>query len=183
MLRVLLDEEEFLSPHGLRSVSKHHQKNPFVFRADGRELRLDYIPAESNSPFFGGNSNWRGPVWFPVNYLLVEALERYHAYYGDTLLVETPTGSGRLMNLRDAAHEIARRLGATFLAGAHHARPVHGTTTRYADDPHFKDLVLFYEYFHGDNGRGLGASHQTGWTALAIRCLEDAARRRERTGP
>jgi hypothetical protein len=178
VLRVVLDEAEFLSPHGLRSVSKYHERAPFVFRADGQELRLDYSPGESNTHLFGGNSNWRGPVWFPGNYLIVEALERYHAYYGETLKVEVPTGSGRWMNLRDAAHEIARRLGATFLAGADGRRPVHGEDARYADDPHFRDLVLFYEYFHGDTGRGLGASHQTGWSALAIRCLEDAARRR-----
>lgn len=178
MLQVLFDEAEFLSPHGLRGVSKFHEQNPFVFRADGRELRLDYMPAESNTYLFGGNSNWRGPVWFPINYLLVEALERYHSYYGDSLLVEAPTGSGRMVNLREAAYEIARRLGTTFLADGENRRPVHGAGSRYADDPHFRDLVLFYEYFHGDNGRGVGASHQTGWTALALRCLEDGARRR-----
>ena len=181
ILRFLLDEKEFLSPHGLRGVSKHHEHDPFVFRADGRELRLDYTPAEGNTYLFGGNSNWRGPVWFPVNYLIVEALERYHGYYGETLKVEAPVGSGRLVNLRDAAHEIARRLGATFLAGEGGRRPVHGEAACYAEDPHFRDLVLFYEYFHGDCGRGVGASHQTGWTALAVRCLEDAARRREGT--
>jgi hypothetical protein len=179
VLRYLLDESEFFSDFGVRSVSKHHERNPFVLRVDGRELRLDYTPGEGNSYLFGGNSNWRGPIWFPVNYLLVEALERYHAYYGDTLLVEVPTGSGRKCNLRDAAHEIARRLGATFLADEHGRRPVHGADTRYAHDPHFQDLVLFYEYFHGDNGCGVGASHQTGWTALAVRWLEDAARRRD----
>jgi len=179
VLGCLLDETEFLSPHGLRGVSKRHEREPFIFHADGRELRLDYTPAEGNSYLFGGNSNWRGPIWFPVNYLLVEALERYHAYYGDTLQVEVPAGSGRMMNLRDAGHEIARRLGATFLPDANGRRPVHGDDPRYAEDPHFRDLVLFYEYFHGDNGRGVGASHQTGWTALAIRCLEDDARRRE----
>ena len=178
VLQVLFDEAEFLSPHGLRGVSKFHEQNPFVFRADGRELRLDYMPAESNTYLFGGNSNWRGPVWFPINYLLVEALERYHSYYGESLLVEAPTGSGRMVNLREAAYEIARRLGTTFLADGENRRPVHGTDSRYADDPHFRDLVLFYEYFHGDNGRGVGASHQTGWTALALRCLEDGARRR-----
>jgi len=182
VLRTLLDEAEFLSPHGLRGVSKHHEREPFIFRADGRELRLDYTPAEGNSYLFGGNSNWRGPIWFPVNYLLGEALERYHAYYGDTLLVEAPTGSGNMINLRDAAHEISRRLGATFLADEQGRRPVHGAEARYASDPHFKDLVLFYEYFHGDNGRGVGASHQTGWTALAVRCIEDTARRRAEAG-
>jgi hypothetical protein len=180
VVRYLLDESEFLSPHGLRGVSKFHERSPFIFRGDHRELRLDYTPGEGNTRLFGGNSNWRGPVWFPINYLLVEALERYHAYYGETLLVEAPTGSGRKVNLRDAAWEISRRLGATFLADADGRRPVHGDSPQYARDPHFRDLVLFYEYFHGDNGRGLGASHQTGWTALAVRCLEDSARRRER---
>ena len=178
VLRYLLDETEFLSSYGIRSVSKCHERAPFVFRADGQELRLDYTPAEGNSHLFGGNSNWRGPIWFPINYLLVEAFERYHAYYGDSLLVEVPTGSGRMLNLCDAAHEIARRLGSIFLAGDHGRRPVHGDCQRYADDPHFRDLVLFYEYFHGDNGRGVGASHQTGWTTLAVRHLEDIARRR-----
>ena len=178
MLRYLLDETEFLSSYGIRSVSKCHERAPFVFRADGQELRLDYSPAEATSPLFGGNSNWRGPTWFPINYLLVEALERYHVYYGDSLLVEMPAGSGRMLNLCDVAQEIARRLGSLFLADANGRRPVHGDCKRYADDPHFRDLVLFYEYFHGDNGRGVGASHQTGWTTLAIRHLEDLARLR-----
>jgi hypothetical protein len=178
VLRYLFNETEFFSPYGIRGVSKHHERTPFVFRADGRELRLDYTPAEGNSHLFGGNSNWRGPIWFPVNYLIVEALERYHNYYGDSLLVEAPTGSGRLVTLRDAALELQRRLGAIFLAADDGRRPVHGECELYATDPHFKDLVLFYEYFHGDNGRGVGASHQTGWTALAVRCLEDQSRRR-----
>ncbi|HXB02254.1 MAG TPA: hypothetical protein VNV15_05485 [Opitutaceae bacterium] len=178
VLRYLLDETEFLSSYGVRSVSKCHERAPFVFRADGQELRLDYSPAEATSPLFGGNSNWRGPIWFPINYLLVEALERYHVYYGDSLLVEMPVGSGRMLNLCDVAQEIARRLGSIFLADDHGRRPTHGDCQRYADDPHFRDLVLFYEYFHGDNGRGVGASHQTGWTTLAIRHLEDLARLR-----
>ena len=178
VLRYLLDESEFFSPHGIRSVSKYHEQHPFVFRAGDRELRLEYTPAESNTHLFGGNSNWRGPIWFPANYLLVEALERYHNYYGDGLLVEAPTGSGKMLTLRDAALELQRRLGALFLADQNGRRPVHGDCDLYARDPHFKDLVLFYEYFHGDNGRGVGASHQTGWTALAVRCLEDQARRR-----
>jgi hypothetical protein len=178
VLRYLLDETEFLSPFGFRSVSKCHEHAPFVFRAEGRELRLDYTPAEATSRLFGGNSNWRGPIWFPINYLLVEALERYHAYYGDSLLVELPVGSGHMLNLCDAGHEIARRLGSIFLADGGGRRPVHGDCQRYTDDPHFRDLVLFYEYFHGDNGRGVGASHQTGWTALAVRHLEDLARQR-----
>ncbi len=182
VLRYLLDEAEFLSPHGVRSVSKYHEKNPFVFRAGDRELRLDYTPGASDSHLFGGNSNWRGPVWFPINYLLIEALERYAEYYGDALQVELPVGSGRMATLRDAAFEIQRRLGALFRADAAGRRPVHGDDRRYADDPHFRDLVLFYEYFHGDDGHGLGASHQTGWTALVVRCLEDEVRQRTAPG-
>ncbi|HEY0947025.1 MAG TPA: hypothetical protein VGD81_17215 [Opitutaceae bacterium] len=178
VLGYLLDEAEFLSPHGVRSVSKFHEHAPYVVRDDGRELRLDYTPAESNTWLFGGNSNWRGPVWFPINYLLIEALERYHAYYGDSLQVDAPTGLGRQLNLRDVARELERRLGAIFLPAKDGRRPVHGECPLYAGDPHFRDLVLFYEYFHGDNGRGVGASHQTGWTALAVRCLEDQASRR-----
>ena len=178
VLGYMLDESEFFSPHGIRGVSRHHERQPYTFTAGGGEMRLDYTPAESNTYLFGGNSNWRGPIWFPVNYLLVEALERYHSYYGDSLAVEVPTGSGRKMTLRDAAMELQRRLGAIFLADGNGFRPVHGGCERYARDPHFRDLVLFYEYFHGDNGRGVGASHQTGWTALAVRCLEDSARRR-----
>ena len=143
------------------------------FAPMARSCGLDYTPAEATSHLFGGNSNWRGPIWFPINYLLVEALERYHMYYGDSLLVEVPTGSGRMLNLCNAAKEIARRLGSIFLVGNNGHRPVHGECQRYADDPHFRNLVLFYEYFHGDNGRGVGASHQTGWTALAVRHLED----------
>jgi hypothetical protein len=180
VLRYLLDETEFLSSYGIRSVSKCHERAPFVFRADGQELRLDYSPAEANSHLFGGNSNWRGPIWFPINYLLVEAFERYHMYYGDSLLVEMPVGSGRMLDLCAVGQEIARRLGSIFLADADGRRPVHDNCKRYADDPHFRDLVLFYEYFHGDNGRGVGASHQTGWTTLAIRHLEDLARLREK---
>jgi hypothetical protein len=179
VLRYLLDESEFLSDYGVRGVSKYHEKNPFIFRADDRELRLDYTPAEATSHLFGGNSNWRGPIWFPVNYLLIEALERYAEFYGDSLRVEAPVGSGRMMTLSEAAQEIARRLGSIFLADSDGRRPVNGGCPRYAGDPHFRGLVLFYEYFHGDNGRGVGASHQTGWTALAVRCLEDGARRRE----
>ncbi len=178
VVQPMLDGAEFLSPHGLRGVSKHHEAHPYVFDGNGANLRLEYTPAEGNSYLFGGNSNWRGPVWFPVNYLLVEALERYQEFYGDSLLVEWPAGSGRKINLGEAAQEISRRLGAIFLADEHGRRPVHGEDARYATDPDFRPLVLFYEYFHGDNGRGVGASHQTGWTALAVRCLEDQARRR-----
>src|SRR5262249_27019893 len=142
----------------------------------GRENRVAYVPGDSDSGMFGGNSNWRGPIWFPVNYLLVEALERYHHFYGDAVRVECPTGSGRLMNLAEVAAELAGRLTRIFLPNAQGGRPCHGSIPYYAEDPHWRDLVLFYEYFHGDNGRGLGASHQTGWTALVARLLEDSAR-------
>ena len=176
VLRYMLDENEFLSPYGIRSVSKIHEKEPYVFRVNGDEYRVSYVPGESDSGLFGGNSNWRGPIWFPINYLLVEALERYHHFYGDTLKVECPTGSGRMMNLDEVAREIGARLGRIFLPDAEGRRPCHGDDPRYANDPAWKDLVLFYEYFHGDNGRGCGASHQTGWTALASQHLIDRAR-------
>jgi hypothetical protein len=147
---------------------------------NGDEWRVDYVPAESNSGLFGGNSNWRGPIWFPVNFLLVEALERYHYFYGDKLRVECPTGSGRFANLGEVAQEISRRLGNLFLRDETGRRPCLGDDPRAISDPHFRDLVLFHEYFHGDNGRGAGASHQTGWTALAVKFLETRARSRAR---
>ena len=176
VLRYLLDESEFLSAHGIRSVSRVHAREPFVLRVDGDEHRVDYEPGESSSWQFGGNSNWRGPVWFPLNYLLVEALERYHHFYRDSLLVEFPTGSGRKIHLGQAASQIASRLANIFLPDASGRRPCFGDDARYARDPHWRDLVQFHEYFHGETGRGLGASHQTGWTALALLCMESAAR-------
>jgi len=180
VLRRMFDEDEFLSPHGLRSVSKYHQDHPFILHADGQEQRVDYVAAESTTGLFGGNSNWRGPVWFPINYLLIEALERYHHFYGDSLKVEFPTGSGKPVNLAEAARLLAARLNSIFLADAQGRRPVHGSDPRYANDPAWKDLVLFYEYFDGENGRGVGASHQTGWTALVARCIEGFERKRPR---
>ncbi|MCI0642178.1 MAG: glucosidase [Gemmataceae bacterium] len=174
VLRYLLDENEFLSPYGIRSLSRFHEDHPHSCAAGGQENRVAYVPGDSDSGMFGGNSNWRGPVWFPVNYLLIEALERYHHFYGDSLRVECPTGSGRLMNLAEVAQELAGRLKRLFLPDAQGRRPCHGTESRFADDPCWKDLLLFYEYFHGDNGRGLGASHQTGWTALVTRLFEMA---------
>jgi hypothetical protein len=143
---------------------------------------VDYVPAEGNTELFGGNSNWRGPIWFPVNFLLVEALERYHHFYGDAFQIECPTGSGRMMTLREVAREIAMRLSRIFLPDVAGKRPAHGGAERYATDPAWKDLVLFYEYFHADTGRGVGASHQTGWTSLVVKCLEDLARDRTRSG-
>jgi len=168
MLRVMLDENEFLSPHGIRSVSRHHLEHPFVFDARGQRMEVRYLPGESDGYMFGGNSNWRGPIWFPINTLIIEALLNYHRFYGDSLRVEFPTGSGNRMNLRDVALKLGERLLNTFRPGADGSRPVHGAQRKYADDPHFRDLVLFYEYFHGDTGRGCGASHQTGWTANAL---------------
>jgi hypothetical protein len=178
VLRTMLDEDEFLSPYGIRSLSKVHARHPYRFMAGNQELRVDYVPGEANTSLFGGNSNWRGPVWLPVNYLLIEALERYHHFYGDELRVECPTGSGRYLTLVEVAHEIAGRLTRLFLADDDGHRPCHGGDPRYASDPHWRDLLLFHEYFHADTGHGLGASHQTGWTALAIRLFEDLARHR-----
>jgi hypothetical protein len=181
VLGYLLDEAEFLSPHGLRSLSRVHKDRPYVFGAGGSEYRVDYVPGDSNTGLFGGNSNWRGPVWFPLNYLMVEALERYHHYYGDSLTVECPKGSGQFLNLKQVSEDLAARLASLFLP-QNGARPCHGDDRRYANDPHFRDLLLFHEYFHGDNGKGVGASHQTGWTALVTRCLEATARARSNGG-
>jgi hypothetical protein len=180
-LRYMLDEKEFLSPFGLRSVSRFHRERPYVFRAGNEEHRVDYVPGEGTSYLFGGNSNWRGPIWFPINYLIVEALERYYHFYGDDFQVECPTGSGNMMNLQEVAQEISRRLTRTFMPNEKGARPCHGEVEKYATDPHWRDLVLFNEYFHGETGRGLGASHQTGWTALAVKLLENAIDDPDRT--
>jgi hypothetical protein len=180
VLGYLLDEAEFLSPHGLRSLSRIHQTEPYRFHAGGNEYRVDYVPGDSNTWLFGGNSNWRGPVWFPLNYLMIEALERYHHYYRDTLKVECPKHSGRFLNLKEVAVELSRRLAGLFLADANGARPCHGGDRRYATDANFRELLLFHEYFHGEDGRGIGASHQTGWTALVVRCLEVMAHQRAR---
>ena len=180
LLRVLhyvLDEDEFLSPYGVRSLSKLHAEQPYVFTLEGGTQRVDYLPGESDSGMFGGNSNWRGPVWFPLNYLLIEALERYHHFYPDVRLA-CPTGSDQMMSLQEIADELSRRLSKLFLRDEQGRRAAHGDESRYVEDPHFRDLVLFYEYFDGDNGRGLGASHQTGWTSLVSLCIEQLALRR-----
>ena len=173
-LRYMLDENEFLSPYGLRSVSRFHRESPYVFQAGNQEHRVEYVPGEGTSYLFGGNSNWRGPIWFPINYLIIEALERYHHFYGDKLKVECPVGSGRMLTLQQVSQELSRRLSSIFLPNEDGVRPFHGNDTRFAQDPHWRDLVLFHEYFHGDTGRGLGASHQTGWTALSVKLLEHA---------
>jgi hypothetical protein len=157
-----------------------HRGQPFEVDLGGMRFAVDYEPGESTTGLFGGNSNWRGPVWFPINFLVIEALERYHHFYGDELRVECPVGSGRMLTLQEVAAELSARLATIFLADPSGRRPCHGEDERYAADPHWRELVLFHEYFHGDTGRGLGASHQTGWTALAVRCIEDMARRRAR---
>jgi hypothetical protein len=177
VLRTVLDESEFLSPYGVRSLSRRHLEHPFEIEVGGEVNRVQYVPGESRDWLFGGNSNWRGPVWFPPNYLLIEALERYHYFYHDTFKVECPTGSGRMMTLGEVARELRRRLAALFLADADGRRPCFGADPRFAADPHWKDLLLFHEYFHGDDGRGLGASHQTGWTALAALVLNDLGKK------
>ena len=172
ILARMLDEERFLGPHGIRSISRWHLDHPYTFDVHGTEHRVEYEPAESTSGMFGGNSNWRGPVWFPVNLLLIRALLQHYRYYGNDLTVECPTGSGTMMTLFEVAQELSRRLAGTFLRDADGQRPVYGGATLFQDDPHWRDLVLFYEYFHGDNGAGLGASHQTGWTGLVARLIQ-----------
>ncbi len=171
VLSRMLDEQEFFSPYGIRSLSRYHEGHPYVIHVDGQEYRVAYLPAESNSGMFGGNSNWRGPIWFPVNALIIRALMQYYAYYGDDFLVECPTGSGRHMTLFQVAQELARRLGGIFLKDSSGHRPVFGGAEKFQNDPHWRDCLLFYEYFHGDNGAGLGASHQTGWTGAVARVL------------
>jgi hypothetical protein len=171
VLAKMLDEEEFLSPYGIRSLSRHHAKHPYVFRLGADTYRVEYLPAESDSGMFGGNSNWRGPIWMPVNALIIRALLHYHSYYGNSFTVECPTGSGRQKTLYGVAEDISNRLSGIFLSGADGKRPVYGGTRIFQEDAHWRDLVLFYEYFHGDNGAGLGASHQTGWTGIVARMM------------
>jgi hypothetical protein len=171
VLAKMLDEDEFLSPYGIRSLSRYHAGHPYVIQAGGQEYRVSYLPAESDSGMFGGNSNWRGPIWMPVNALLIRALLQYYLYYGDEFTVECPTGSGHRMTLYQVAEEIADRLGAIFLRDRQGCRPVYGGTRKFQEDPHWRDCLLFYEYFHGDNGAGLGASHQTGWTGVIARLM------------
>jgi hypothetical protein len=171
VLARMLDENEFLSQYGIRALSRHHADHPFVFNVGGQEFRVPYLPGESDSGMFGGNSNWRGPIWMPVNGLIIRALLQYYTYYGDDFTVECPTGSGRKMNLYQVAEEIARRLGSIFQRDQAGRRPVYGGTSKFQEDPHWRDLILFYEYFHGDNGAGLGASHQTGWTGIIARLM------------
>ncbi len=173
VLRYVFDEREFLSPYGVRSLSRIYQENPFVLQAAGQEYRVAYVPGESDSGLFGGNSNWRGPIWFPVNFLLIEALERYHHFYGDSFTIEFPTGSGRKVTLQVAAQELAQRLIKLFMPAGDGQRACHGKGTDSGPDTQLKDMVLFHEYYHGETGQGLGASHQTGWTALVARLIEE----------
>ena len=173
ILEVMLDENEFFSPYGIRAVSRYHSRHPYVLQLDGTQHSVSYEPGESSTGLFGGNSNWRGPIWMPVNYLLIEALRRFHNFYGDSFVVECPTGSGHLMNLAQVADEIARRLVNIFRRDGQGRRPVHGALEKFQNDPHWRDLILFYEYFHGDSGAGVGASHQTGWTALVAKMIAE----------
>jgi hypothetical protein len=181
VLREVLDEDAFLSPHGLRALSRRHRDQPFKVTVGGVTATVDYEPGESRTGLFGGNSNWRGPIWFPVNFLLVESLQRFHYYLGDDFTVECPTGSGQQMTLDQVAVELSRRLARPFLRDATGSRPVHGEDLRFRDDPNWRDLLLFYEHIHGDNGRGVGASHQTGWTGLVAKLLQQSGERVEKT--
>jgi Glycosyl hydrolase family 63 C-terminal domain len=176
ILQKMLDEQEFLSPYGLRALSRHHVAQPYTFTVNGNELRVDYEPAESSSGLFGGNSNWRGPIWFPVNYLMIESLQKFHYYLGDEFKIECPTGSGKYLNLWDIAALLSQRLIDVFLQDAKQNRPVFGASEQFQSDPHWRDLILFYEYFHGDNGAGIGASHQTGWTGLVAKLIQQRSK-------
>jgi hypothetical protein len=179
VLQPMLDENEFLSEFGIRSVSKYHEKKPYTFYVDGQAHTINYQPAESESGLFGGNSNWRGPIWFPINYLLIESLQKFHHYYGNSLKVECPTGSGRMMTLGEVATELSRRLIKMFLRNDQGERPIYGGLRVFQDDPHWQDHILFNEYFHGDNGAGLGASHQTGWTGVVAKLIQQSGGRRD----
>ncbi len=174
ILKVMLDENEFLSPYGIRALSLYHKDAPFFLHFNDLEHRVQYEPAESSSYLFGGNSNWRGPIWFPVNYLIIESLQKYHHYFGDDFKVEFPTGSGKFLNLWDVAAELSHRLSKIFLRDGEGNRPALGTIEKFQTDPHWRDLLLFHEYFHGDNGFGLGANHQTGWTGLVAKLLQQS---------
>jgi hypothetical protein len=170
----MLDETEFLSPHGIRAVSRVHSQHPYILTVNGQEYRVDYEPAESSTGMFGGNSNWRGPIWFPVNYLIIESLQKFHRYLGDDFKVECPTGSGQMMTLWEVASELSQRLSRIFLKDPSGQRPVYGGMEKFQTDPHWRDLILFHEYFHGDNGAGIGASHQTGWTGLVAKLIQQS---------
>jgi len=179
ILTKMLDEKEFLSEYGIRAISKFHQDHPYIWSANGSEYRVDYEPAESSSGLFGGNSNWRGPIWMPVNYLIIESLQEFHHYFGDSFMIECPTSSGKFMNLWDVSVELSQRLINIFVKEKDGDRPVNnlqsGKKLKFDADPNWQDLVLFYEYFHGDNGSGIGASHQTGWTGLVAKLIQQSS--------
>jgi hypothetical protein len=181
VLGYLLDEEEFLSPYGIRSLSRYHAEHPFTVEIGGMDFAVAYEPGEAQSGMFGGNSNWRGPIWFPLNYLIIEALREYHSYYGEEFRVEFPTGSGELATLGEIADELSTRLIALFLRDEAGRRPFHGQRERLQTDPAWRDLLLFHEYFNGDTGEGLGASHQTGWTGLVATLIDELGRGTEPT--
>jgi hypothetical protein len=172
VLGYMLDESEFLSPYGVRALSRYHLDHPYTLPINGMEYRVGYEPAESSTGLFGGNSNWRGPIWFPVNYLLIESLQKFHFFLGDNYRIECPAGSGRTLNLWEIAGEISQRLTRIFLRDEKGRRAVFGGTEKFHSDPHFRDFIPFYESFHGDNGAGIGASHQTGWTALVAKLIQ-----------
>jgi len=180
VLRVMLDEREFLSPYGIRALSRAHKDQPYVLNVDGHEHRVDYEPAESSTGLFGGNSNWRGPIWFPVNYLIIESLQKFHHYLGEDFKVECPTGSGRMLTLWQVAEELSRRLSQIFLRNGDGRRPAYGSSATFQQDPHWRDLILFHEYFNGDDGSAVGASHQTGWTGLVAKLLQQSGEREQR---
>jgi hypothetical protein len=167
----MLDETEFLSDYGIRALSKYHEQHPYVLKVDGQTMTVKYTPGESDVPLFGGNSNWRGPIWMPPNFLIIESLQRFHHYYGDDFKIEYPTHSGNFLSLNEISIELSKRLSRIFLRDDKGRRAVFGSNDKFQHDPHFKDYILFFEYFHGDNGRGVGASHQTGWTGLVSKLL------------
>jgi hypothetical protein len=170
----MLNDREFLSPYGIRAMSQYHRDHPYALSVNGMEYRVDYQPAESTTGLFGGNSNWRGPIWFPVNYLLIESLQKLHHYFGDDFKVELPSGSGNMLTLWEVAAELSRRLTKIFLRDEQGRRPLYGDLKSFQHDPNWRDLLLFYEYFNGDTGAGLGASHQTGWTGLVTKLLQQS---------
>ena len=174
ILRRLFDESEFLSPYGIRSLSRYHKDHPYTLPIDGREFKVSYEPGESETAMFGGNSNWRGPIWFPMNFLIIEALQRLDYYHGESFCVEFPTGSGIKITLHQAARQLSTRLSALFLPDRNGRRPIYGDNQQFQSDPYFRDCLLFHEYFHGDTGKGLGANHQTGWTGLVAKLLQQS---------
>jgi hypothetical protein len=185
ILKFMLDEREFLSPYGIRALSRFHRDHPYTLQINGTEHRVDYEPGECSIGLFGGNSNWRGPIWFPVNFLLVESLQKFHHYLGDEFKVEFPTGSGKMMTLWDVAGELSRRMTSIFVPDKKGRRPLFANLEKFHTDPHWRDLVLFFEYFNGDSGAGVGASHQTGWTGLITKLIQQSgeSHKPEKTAP